>query len=289
MTPCTVLEQTERTDTQALAHLVSCSVCLKRRTRDLGLPNNTNRMMDDISSRGDSHAVERNENGDCGAFHRSSRVPGAKPLRQAYSNRRREIFEHYPSEFVIAFDGQTHATLLLNAAQSTLNLSLEQKQCPDSIGILSEREVCLLVLDRKEIESSERKVYLVLFSEGRSLEVVITIHIAYRNPDFVSAQESAWNVEPINIEEKSLLVLEREPTRILGIPIHKWWSRILQAFPRFEKPTMNPTLATALMLALATTIFRLWGCSNGRPLSRLTYSSALPPPIRGSRQMFSPA
>ena len=274
-TPCSILEDEPgqgagHNSVQALAHLVSCPTCLERRSCGLGLPSVTDRMMDDISGRSDgTNDGKGKSRGTFLDFDR--RAPRKKRLRQVWGDRLREIFEHHPSELSIAFDGETHAALLLNAPLNTLNLSLEQRQCPDSIGILSEQEVCLLILDRAEIESRERKVYTLPLSEGRLLEVVITpefrgpsIQIAYRNPGYLPMWASTWNDSPADAEPGLLLVPEREPGRISDAPVRNLWERMVRALPRFERPAMNPTLATALLLAVSSVVLLVLGLQQRR-------------------------
>ncbi len=203
-TDCAILDPGETTcDMQALAHLVSCPQCLERRTRGLGLPNITERMMDDISS-GNDEVMAGGTKGQKSFLRSHHEKNDSARIRKAYRARMRELFEHRPSALSIVFDGETHATLLLAASHNTLNLSLERKQCPDSIGILSDQEVCLLLLDRTEIEAAERRVYLIPFSDGRSLQVIIaqefrgpSLQIAYVDPELATAHLGAWHEEPV--------------------------------------------------------------------------------------------
>ena len=267
-TPCMILEAgTEANDTQALAHLVSCPECLERRSRGLGLPSVAERMMDDISSGGDGLPAGPIEMGGKGPHQRSrSRLSGETRIRRACRERMRELYEHHPCELSIAFDGETHATLMLNAPVNTLNLSLEQRQCPDSLGILSEQEVCLLVLDRKEIESAERKVYTIPFSDGRLLEVVVipefrgpSIHVAYRDPELSGAHATVRNEIAGGAEEGLSLVPATGSSDNSTTFIRKWRSRIFGYLAKFKIPSMNPSLATALVLAVVASVLLVVG------------------------------
>ena len=267
-TPCTVLETGEETnDTQALAHLVSCPKCLERRSRGCRLPSVAERMMDDISSGEDGLPGGPIEMKGKGPHQRSrGRLSSETRIRRACRERIRELYEHHPCELSIAFDGETHATLMLNAAVNTLNLSLEQRQCPDSLAILSEQEVCLLVLDHKEIESSERKVYAIPFSDGRSLEVVVvpefrgpSIHVAYRDPELAGAHGTVLSEVSGGAQEGVSLLSAAASSASATTSIRKWTSRILGYFSKFKIPAMNPSLATALVLAVVASVMLVVG------------------------------
>ncbi len=95
-----------------------------------------------------------------------------QPLRKGYA-RRREIIEHYPREISLTFDGETHATLLLNADVNTLNLSLDQNRLPNFIGILSDQDLCFLILSADDLASTEEQTYSLGLSDGRSLEATV--------------------------------------------------------------------------------------------------------------------
>ena len=272
-TPCSILERGEEaTLAQALAHLVSCRRCLERRSGGLGLPNIKERMMDDISSGNDAEAGGVHEMEVRGPFSRwryGNDPPGR--LRRAYRERMREISEHRPAELSIVFDGETHATLLLNGTLNTLNLSLEKRQCPDSVAILSDQELCLLMLDRSEIECAERKVFLLRLSEGRRLQVTIvpefrgpSLQVAYHDPELVSVHhsvQSGGDAAPGDEIAPGLPAREDQgPASILL----RWQRRIRRALVRFEISKMNPTLATALVLAAVSSVLLVIGVQQQR-------------------------
>jgi RNA polymerase sigma factor (sigma-70 family) len=263
-TPCAILETSEDVAlAPVLAHLVSCPECLERRSRGLGLPNFNDRMMDDISSRSDATTGGTNGVESQGPLsRRRRRNEDATRLRRAYRDHMREIFEHRPAELSIVFDGETHATLLLNASQNTLNLSLERKQCPDSIAILSEQQVCLLMLDRMDIECSERKVFLLPLSRGRSLEVIVvpefrgpSIQIAYCDPELADARCSMEPEAAANTVVESAAAATAKGDKRRSSFIRQW----RRPFFKFKIPDMNPTLATALVLVTAAWVLLVVG------------------------------
>ena len=294
--PCEVLAPDAAvSDVQALAHLVSCPTCLERRSRQLGLPSVNERMMDDISNGNDGPAPESTDKLRRSSSSLASRgkTKTSQRIRRAYHDRLREVFEHHPSELSIAFDGETHATLLLNGPLNTLNLSLEQKQCPDSIAILSEQEVCLLVLDRKEIECAERKVYSVSLSDGRDLQVEVfpdyrgpSIHIAYRDPD-LSPSRLLVQERNERDERLSLRSGDEAHSRIVSFVLH-WWRKLVQRLGNIPVPSMNPTLATSMVLAVAATVLLVLGLQQQQrkaaAVAMLTRAAAADPVLQTSGQ-----
>lgn len=273
-TDCTVLiGNSEPSGVREFAHLVSCRTCLSRRSREMGLAHVAERMVDDISDRDDG----RPEGGAGGSGKILSlgarrKISKRAILRDVYE-RRRELFEHRPKEISLAFDGVSHATLLVNAATNTLNLTLDRSEVPNSLAVLSEQEFNFLLLDRDQLMCRERGVHSLSLSDDRFLEVTITaetlgpsIQVVYEDPSFLVRTELAGDQEPqtITAEEPILTFPVGRVDSSMARPA--WRTAWLEKF-RSLVPAMNPFLATAIVLGAATVLCLILWLRGGPPLS----------------------
>jgi len=181
-------------------------------------------------------------------------------LRDVYA-RRREVFEHRPKEISLAFDGMLRATLLVNAPSSTLNLSLDSKEVPNSIAALNEQEFHFLILSHDDLICSERRVHRLPLSDDRLLEVTVTpetlgpsIQVIYLDPLFSAVTGDIEEGEPRAITAEG---------RILNFPSWHTDSATDSEFGwrvwRFEKlrnliPAMIPLLTGAIVLGIGGAI-----------------------------------
>jgi DNA-directed RNA polymerase specialized sigma24 family protein len=264
-TPCSLLTTKERDfDTADLAHFVSCAVCLTRRCEELGLPGIGERMADEISDRDDSKSGGGGGATSKGLVLRASRKTSrANVLRRGYE-RRREIFEHHPKELSLTFDGQAHATLLLNAAVNTLNLSLDRNELPSCVAILSDQDFRFLLLDAADLASSETKRYSLMLSDGRSLEVLIepetlgpSIQVVYRDPVFGQAMSLKDEAEFDHSKTSIMKFFEADdsvkPKSIIRSAV-RGIARLAKGFKRLFVDMMSPMLATALVCGVAAIV-----------------------------------
>ena len=120
--------------------------------------------------------------------------------------RRRDRFEHHPKEISLVFDGQVHATLMVNGTTNKLNLSLDAKEIPGSIAVLSEQDVRFLLLNRDQLTCTEKRVYRLHLSEERLLQVIVTpeafgpaVQVIYEDPPFVTKTAIAEEPEPLTV------------------------------------------------------------------------------------------
>ena len=275
-TDCSVLTGTPtELGVKELAHMVSCRVCLDRLSRKVGLTHVAERMADDISERDDG----RPRGGDGGGTGkilslRFRRKPSKRAILRDVNARRREVFEHKPKELSLVFDGLPHATLLVNGPSNTLNLSLDSKEVPNSIAVLSEQEFHFLILNHDDLICSERRVHRLPLSDDRLLEVTVTpgtlgpsIQVVYRDPLFSAVTEDIEEDEPRAIAVED---------RILNFPSRRTDSATDSKFGwrvwRFEKlrnliPTMNPLLTGAIVLGIAAVLCFVSWMNSGPSLS----------------------
>jgi hypothetical protein len=233
------------------------------------------RMADDISGRDDG----RPKGGDGGGTGeilslRSRRKPSKRAILRDVYARRRELFEHRPKEISLAFDGMLRATLLVNAPSNTLNLSLDSKEVPNSIAVLSEQEFHFLILDHDDLTCSERRVHRLPLSDDRLLEVTVTpetlgpsIQVVYRDPLFSAVTGDIGEDEPraITAEDRILnFPSGRADSATDPKPGWRVW--------RFEKlrnliPAMNPLLTGAIVLGIAAVLCFVFWINSGPSLS----------------------
>lgn len=263
-TDCSVLaDHPDELGVKELAHLVSCCDCLDRRSRKVGLGYVAERMADDISDRDDGHSQGGKAGGGKLLPLRPRRKPSKRAiLRQLYA-RRRERFEHRPKEISLAFDGQLHATLLINAPANTLNLSLDNKEVPNFIAVLSEQEFHFLLLGRSELMSSEQHVHRLMLSDDRFLEITVTpetlgpsIQVVYEDPHFSAASNEAVEEEIGTLKapaEDRILTFPSERGAFAGISDPGWWRAPFDRLRSFV-PDMNLLLASAIVLGTASVI-----------------------------------
>jgi hypothetical protein len=194
-------------------------------------------------------------------------------LRDVYA-RRRELFEHRPKEISLAFDGLLRATLLVNAPSSTLNLSLDSKEVPNSIAVLSEQEFHFLILNHDDLICSERRVHRLPLSDDRLLEITVTpetlgpsIQVIYLDPLFSAVTGDIEEDEPRAITAED---------RVLNFPSGRTDSATDSEFGwpvwRFEKlrnliPAMNPLLTGAIVLGIAAVLCFVFWMTSGPSLS----------------------
>jgi DNA-directed RNA polymerase specialized sigma24 family protein len=274
-TDCSILSRDrQKLGVKELAHLVSCQPCLERCSRKIGLADVAERMADDISDRDDG----RPQGGVGGSGQilplRSDRKPSRRSfLRQAYA-RRRERFEHRPKEISLAFDGQLRATLVVNAPTNTLHLSLDRKELPDSIAILSEQEFHFLILDRRELSCSERRIHRLTLSDNRFLEVTVTpetlgpcVHVVYEDPLFLALATASENcdLQTITVEEPVLSFPPRSFAPVQGA--RAAWRAAWRGQLGSLVPAMNPFLASAMVLGVASLLCLVLWLRSGTSLS----------------------
>ena len=272
-TDCAILlDDRQKLGVKELAHLVSCRPCLERYSRKIGLADVAERMADDISDRDDGRPGGGTAGGGKILPLRSGRKPSRRALLHQMHSRRRERFEHRPKEISLAFDGQPRATLVVNAPTNTLHLSLDSKEVPNSIAVLSEQEFHFLILDHDELSCPERRVYRLNLSDERFLEVTVTpgtlgpsIQVVYEDPLVLTLASSLDHQElhTIPAEEPILSFPPRFAEAAYGAAWRTAWRDKLGSLV----PAMNPFLASAMVLGGATLLCLILWLRSGSSLS----------------------
>ena len=268
-TDCAILaDNSDDMGVQELAHLVSCQACLERRSRRAGLTHVADRLADDISDRNDKEP--QGGSGGIGKVFplRGRGTPPRKALLRGIDARRRDRFEHHPKEISLVFDGQVHATLMVNGTTNKLNLSLDAKEIPGSIAVLSEQDVRFLLLNRDQLTCTEKRVYRLHLSEERLLQVIVTpeafgpaVQVIYEDPPFVTKTAIAEEPEPLTVAGFSwdhiFTFPSGRPNSSMDIS-RNWRTRFFAKPWNFTLP-MNPLLTGAIALGIAAIVcFAFW-------------------------------
>jgi len=268
-TDCSILaENADEMNAQELAHLVSCRTCIARRGAKVGLTHVDDRMADDISDRDDKGSQGRSGGTGESSTQRRQARPSKRDLLRSLYARRRDRFEHRPKEISLVFDGQVHATLMVNGTTNKLNLSLGAEDIPGSIAVLSEQDVRFLLLSRDQLTCSERRVYRLPLSDDRLLQVIVTpetvgpsVQMIYEDPLFVTATAIAEEPEPLTVpgssRDRIFSFPSVRPNSPTGIP-GNWRAAFFAGLRDLTSP-MNPLLTGAITLGLAAIVcFVFW-------------------------------
>ena len=259
---CSVLaDNPSELGARELGHLVSCRTCLEERSRKMGLAHVSQRMADDISDRDDGKP-QGGGTGDGFSVHSGRKPSRNTVLRKVYA-RRQEILEHKPKEISLAFDGQLRATLLVDAPSNTLNLTLDDKDVPDSVAVLSEQDFPFFLLGRNDLLAQEKHVYRLLLSDDRSLEITITpetlgpsIQVIYMDPLFAAA--TGEDIPNTVTAERPILSFPPGGAESAA-NLERGWRPMFVDRLRSLLPTMNPLLTGAIVLSIAAMLcFILW-------------------------------
>jgi DNA-directed RNA polymerase specialized sigma24 family protein len=259
------------TDVQRLAHLVSCESCLEKRSDRLGLDDASERMSDEIVERdgGPSGRDRSTPHNRAFGVLRGRGGNRADRLLRRIRSRQRDLFEHRPRELSVVFDGQPHAALQLNAAVNQLHLRLDRRNVPACVGILSERDVRMLLLDADDLDCTEPRRYAVALSEDRRLEVAVDrgasgpeITIIYRDSALAAPalDFSRYAAEELRGDEAESLCETQDAGGLMtSDPRPSFWPALWRKAKSFAFPGMDPLLTTAIVLSLTGVLcFLLW-------------------------------
>jgi RNA polymerase sigma factor (sigma-70 family) len=255
-----------------LSHLVSCKVCLDQVNTILQLPLLKDRSpeygldRDNPSGPTSGPTSGSGDAGGSGVTEMRKRSPKKSPPTHKLERRAREIFEHRPDRLQIAIDGEIRTSQKVTAENNELHLKLARKEEPSFIEIFSEQGFCLAYLDVEAPASSDQleQVETVTLSDNRSLTLTVTfaaevpiVHVIYRDPvmaEDADEDEYAEEAEHRNASGVPLLTAgstaRRNPFTRIAVWLSPLSSRIRQALP-----DMNPTLATAMVLAVCSVLF----------------------------------
>jgi DNA-directed RNA polymerase specialized sigma24 family protein len=255
--------------TAELAHLVSCSKCLDTANAILGLPLLADRSSDDAIGRDDSQGPDGGSPGPVelpsSGSKRRKKAPGTE-LRNRLERKMREVFEHRPQSLQIAVNGKVRTWQKVTSELSEFHLKLGRAEKLAFVEVLSEQGVRIAYLHvfdpvmQQGLEQSEH----VALSDDRGLDLTLSflgdtpsVHVVYRDP--VIAEEVAEDTADDRVSEPYTVFPAYTAKRLSPLSCTTHWLRPLGSKLKQFLPEMNPTLATALILATASLVcFVLW-------------------------------
>jgi RNA polymerase sigma factor (sigma-70 family) len=255
--------------TAELAHLVSCNKCLDSANAILGLPLLTDRSPDDAIGRDDSQGPDGGSTGPVELPHsdpKRRKKTQEAALRNRLERKMREVFEHRPQSLQIAVNGKVRTSQKVTSELSEFHLRMGRAEKLAFVEVLSEqgiRMAYLHVFDPALQQGLEQGEHIAL-SDDRSLNLTLSflgdtpsVHVVYRDP--VIAEEMEENAADSRGPELHN-VLPAETAKVLSLHSRAAnWLQSLGSKLKQSLSEMNPTLATALILATASLVcFVLW-------------------------------
>lgn len=264
--------------TAELAHLVSCSGCLDRANRLLGLPLLEERSPDEVVRR-DTPSGPRGQAGASPTLilsHPRQRRGDAQNLRRKMSRCLEEVKQHRPRRLVIAVDGDIRASQKVTASHSELRAELRPMEKPAFIEVLSEQNVCLafVMVQALAPEGGLRQMREIELSDGRRMSVAIsftsespTIQVIYSDP--LIAQEDTPDADSTLAHLSGVAALEHVS------PLFSSWQlqsggmaeQLRRRIGRIFSSDMNMLLASAVLLGLCSIACFLFWVRSGPGIS----------------------
>lgn len=235
--------------TLTLAHMVTCRTCLDTVNEQLGIPSLDMHFSSDEGEHDDTNppgSSRRNEG-----------------TRKRMRRKKREAFEHRPSQLNVAVNGQVLGTSAVSGELSEFQLSLSAISHPENIEVFSEQGITLLHFDLMGIGldgvparranvtlSDERTMSLELMWGGDGLAV----NISYRD---LPADEEPGEAASSAIAEYSQDEIRSLSAPAATEPMPSRWKRLLEAISAIHWLAPFPlVLSTGIMLlAFAITVY----------------------------------
>jgi DNA-directed RNA polymerase specialized sigma24 family protein len=251
-------------ESDLLAHIVSCKVCLYKVIKFCGTPPPPTRSMEDslkpIRHTGKSKRPDSSEKE---VFARI--MAGAQ-------ERVREIFEHRPSGLVIALNAKVVAVRNIGSPCAILKVEDRAVESLDMIEVFSEQGMLMLsleILHRPPQAPPELRREIAL-SDDRTLSVVVRftadgalIEATYIDPHFVSvadADEALDDLRTVALRAEEGVEAEREDMDhgvvtgfVPPFALPTWWKRMAERIALFLRiRPFVPVTAAALVLVSCT-------------------------------------
>ena len=193
-------------DTGVLAHVVACEQCLDNVSRRSGAPPPSARSMDESLSRAPRTTSKK------------SSATEKQKLASIFAegeNRMREIYDHHPTELMIALNAQVVAVRDIDAraSRATLKVETHSVQTLELIEIFSENGLLLLSmpLTSRPPKSQPEIHHAIQLSEDRVLSLTVQftrdgalIEATYEDPHGARDYEDAGQADaPVAIENSN--------------------------------------------------------------------------------------
>jgi len=261
-------------DSQLMAHLASCRICLDLVCRNLDLPPRGSRTLDETLSIAPKSKFGTSKDS-------ASHSARARSLRMAQMMSE-EAKLHRPRALILSVNGHTVAARDVRSAFNELVVELKGTETPEFIEVCSEQDLILLtaMVDSTPPQCPPEQVFSAELVDGRSLQLHLCINasgiqlrLTYVDPLYAqSARESLF-------VEQSAAPLENYVHPATG-------SRsILERFGRWLGSWEKPALATGLVaIVLSTSLIFLRRPSPMTPHSVLAHALQVAPGTGVERQ-----
>ena len=253
---------------ELLAHIVSCQRCLNVVTHTQKIPPLAERSFEGA-------LVERHNPKPV-----SKEITFAKKedtLKRSLGvvrNRIQEVLEHQPRSLTLVVNGHVVATQDVSLAVCKQEVEIKIGEQIELIEVLSEQGLCLLAMPVSSVPPNvPPEVYRqVRLSCGRTVEAWLRftsmgprVETSYMDPVLLAVVEESTESDGKDATDKCsdhgtsiVAIVPREPQHRKPVWANLWsglWIKLKQ----IPIPTMNPTFATALILAAASVLcFILW-------------------------------
>jgi DNA-directed RNA polymerase specialized sigma24 family protein len=268
---------------ECLAHIVSCSSCLEQVRIFKELPPASGRSCDEIAGFAKRPKPQLQDV-------KMRNDTDRQRVLAAAERRLRTRLKHRPKALTIAVNGDEIASQEIRSSLNTQRVEIRVAASVRFIEVNSEQNVCLLLVPIEEPLSEFDPEFRreVMLDEGRKIEVLVTskgtaavIEVTYRDPQLAELSVQKKPAENCVAETGTVLPqtnagllpgLEKYGARD-SMAFKPWWMRPFLWIWRTMISDLNPTLATAVVMASAAFLCLLiWTIS--RPVS-LTANSLL--------------
>jgi RNA polymerase sigma factor (sigma-70 family) len=245
-------------ETGVLAHVVACEHCLDNVSRRSGAPPPTARSMDESLSRAPRSISKKN----------SATVK--QKLARIFAegeNRMREIYEHRPTELMIALNAQVVAVRDIDAraSRATLKVETHSVQTLELIEIFSEDGLLLLSMPitSRPPKSDPEIHHAVQFSEDRMLSLAVRftrdgalIEATYEDPHGARECEEFEQVDaPVAMANSKAGAMPDAPPRMRGLSgLRRLLDGLLQHLTKTSVLVPGMALLSGLVLFLVLTV-----------------------------------
>jgi RNA polymerase sigma factor (sigma-70 family) len=262
--------------TSNLSHIVSCEECLARIDGIGRRPTLKNREpLDGIDGFDGDESSRKEQSGANYGYHR---------LLRKVEKQRDDIYDHRPRTLSIAIDGKIVASYEVQSQRNVLSARTERVDDSTFVEVLSEQGLRLAILwfDKLPPEGSHQRKQRTGLSNDRWVDLTLTIdgrglraEVVYFAPELHPANASVRSQDeelsgPIFLQMQPAVAKETEENShpLSGKNPGRSKQANAQSGPRLVwlwswfykyKPPMNPTLATALVLAVVSVLcFFVW-------------------------------
>jgi DNA-directed RNA polymerase specialized sigma24 family protein len=250
---------------ELLAHIVSCERCLDVVTHSQKIPPLAERSFEGA-------LVERHNPKPVSRELTLTKDGGLKRSLGIVRNRIQEVLEHQPRSLTLVVNGHVVATQDVSLAVCKQEVEIGEQI--ELIEVLSEQGLCLLAMPVSSVPpNAPPEIYRqVRLSCGRTVEAWLRftsmgprVETSYRDPALLAVVEESAESDGSDAANRdsdhgvAVAVVEpREPQRRKPLWA-KLWAGLWTNLKQIPIPTMNPTFATALILAAASALcFILW-------------------------------